>query len=505
MALGTFDPPRSVEIDLNVIAGRASEDVKLAHKVVAMLQRVIISEGLHEGASLGTAAEIRARYDVGRWAVREAVGILELRGIARLRRGRGGGVIVTEPDFADLVNLTLLYLYANRSGPREISEVRRSVLTAIVKKLLDCPPGSIDPQCEGRAGPSRGLPRSLAARTGNGALELAVEFVESVREACVSPLAAPDGREDHGRSLWLAISRGDREAALSELDDYLARDERRMADAWMGLPEISKQKTGTGKLAYRLALQILRDVVEHPDRSGDLFGSETEIGKRFDANAEIVRQAIRLIEDLGVFAPRLGRLGGIVLRPPGAASIAALIAHLLFQKRLSVATCWDAGRFLSDEVARLAAKRMKDSAKPRNRLLRPDEMSLRNVQIMSQQIQDYAENPLLASIERGIGFYSYTIEPPPVLTKHPPTDRVIPPIDRVMALSRRMLEAVEAGDVEGASAATRERFELVPLCTSSEVLRPAGSRFSGPPDMDASTNERVRCRSEGGPVQFTGN
>ena len=449
----------SNQVDLSVVAGRASADVKLAHRLVAMLQHQIISEGLHDGYSLGTAAEIRARYHVGRWALREAVGILELRGIARLRSGPGGGVIVTEPDFSDLVDLTLLYLYAKRSGPPEISEVRRCTMTAVVKKLLDCSPASISPKSGSIADQAMGLPRFLAAQTRNGALELAVEFVESVIEACVPPEAAPDDWESQERSLWLAISRGGKAAALSELDDLLARDERRMADAWLGLPKISEQQAGSGKLAYRLALEILRQVVEHPDRSGDVFGSEIEIGIRFDANAEIVRQAIRLIEDLGVVAPRRGRLGGVVLRPPDATSIAALIPHLLAKKRLSVATCFDGARFLSDEIARLAAKRVKDAGTAGG-LSSPAEATNHDAMMMDRQIQTYAENPLLVSIERGLGFYSCAIEPP-VFTKHAHEERVI-------ALSQRVLEAVEDGDVEGASAATLERFKFM------------SSRFTGP-------------------------
>jgi len=448
------DQAFSTEIDLAALAGRSSADVKLAHRVAVMLQHEIISDGLQDGDSLGTAAEIRARYNVGRWALREAVGILELRGIARLRSGPGGGVIATEPDFADLVNLTLLYLYANRSGPREISDVRRSVITAVVKKLLDCLPELIGPNSEGIVDQPIG-PRFLATQTRNGALELAVEFVESVREACVPPPAAPDDWGRQGRSLWLSICRGEKDAAFSKLDEFLASGEHRMADAWMGLPAISKRRSGTGKLAYRLALEILRDVVEHPDRSSDFLGSEPEIGIRFDANAEIVRQAVRLIEDLGVVAPRRGRYGGVVLRPPDVASIAALVPHLLSHKRLSVATCCDAARFLSDEIARLAAKRMKDTGKPGISLPGPREVSYRNVMMMNRQIQIYADNPLLSSIERGLGFYSYTIDPPVFATP--------PPTDRVVALSQRVLEAVENGDVEGASAATRERFKFMSI------------------------------------------
>lgn len=56
-----------------------------------------------------------------------------------------------------------------------------------------------------------------------------------------------------------------------------------------------------------------------------------------------------------------------------------LIPHLLAQKRVSVATCWEAGRFLSDEIARLAATRIKDAGKPRPGPSAPAEISFRNL------------------------------------------------------------------------------------------------------------------------------
>ncbi|EIZ80901.1 GntR family transcriptional regulator [Novosphingobium sp. Rr 2-17] len=449
MELREIGSPYPNAVDLSTVTGRANEDIKLAHKVAVMLQHEIISEGLCVGHSLGTAAEIRSRYSVGRWALREAVGILELRGIARLRIGRGGGLVVMEPNFSDLVNLTLLYLYANRGGAREISEARRSVITAVVKKLLDCSPSSADPKCLGDVDQAIDLPRFLAAQTGNGAFELAVEFVECVREACAPSRSATDDWENYGKNLWLLICRNEKDAALSKLDEFLTSDEQRMAKTWKGLPELSK-RSGAGKLAYRLALEILRDVVENPDRSDDFFGSEADIGMQFDATAEIVRQAIRLIEDLGVVAPRRGRYGGVILRPPNTASIAALIPHLLAQKHLSVATCFEAASFLGDEITRLAARRLKETGPSKNRksLLAED---YTDAMTIDRKIQAYAENPLLISIERGMGFYSYTIEPP-VFAK-------LLPMERVIAMSRRVLEAVEAGDVEAASTATRERFQ----------------------------------------------
>lgn len=461
MATQAMQTTESAGADLIALSGRANDEFKLAHRVAVMLQHQIISDGLKDGCSLGTAAAIRARYNVGRWAFREALGILELRGVARLRSGPGGGVIVTEPDLVDLVDLTLLYLYANRSGPQEINGVRRSVLTAVVRQLLDSLPEADKFSAIDR---SVGFSRFLARMTGNGALELAIEFVEWVRTACATQELCGGDEAEREAALWLAISRGDKDAALHMLDDYLNATERSLADTWNGLPALSSRRTGSGKLAYRLALQMLKDVVEHPDAPGDTFGSEMEIGIRFNANGEIVRQAIRLIEDLGLFTPRRGRNGGVVLRAPDTTSIATLIPHLLAQNGVSLEDCFEAGRYLEDEIARLAARQVRAAPQAACSRLDDDEMDLRGAMLISQKIHAYAASPLLLSIERAMGFYSYSMGPP---VDNGPLTSI-----RIVALSRRVLEAVENGDVEGASAANRERFDVI----SASIAANAASR-----------------------------
>jgi hypothetical protein len=104
---------------------------------------------------------------------------------------------------------------------------------------------------------------------------------------------------------------------------------------------------------------------------------------------------------------------------------------------------------------------MHASGKLRSGVSGPSEVSCLNARMMDRQIQDYAENPLLLSIERGMAFYSYTIGRP---VSVPP-----PSIDRGIVLSQRVLKAVEDGDVEGASAATRERFNFLSFAFTGRV------------------------------------
>ena len=53
---------------------------------------------LEPGQLFATEEELRPRHDSGRSTIRQAARILEQRGVAYMRRGVGGGLIVMEPD-----------------------------------------------------------------------------------------------------------------------------------------------------------------------------------------------------------------------------------------------------------------------------------------------------------------------------------------------------------------------------------------------------------------------
>jgi GntR family transcriptional regulator, transcriptional repressor for pyruvate dehydrogenase complex len=95
-----------------------------AQTVADALAQLILSE-LSPGSTLPSEAELAARYDVSRLTIREAVKLLEGRGLLAIARGRKA--VVREPDgaaFADF--LTSLIRYDSK-GLFDLIEVRLSL------------------------------------------------------------------------------------------------------------------------------------------------------------------------------------------------------------------------------------------------------------------------------------------------------------------------------------------------------------------------------------------
>jgi DNA-binding FadR family transcriptional regulator len=72
-------------------------EARLTEELARRIEDDIAFLGLAPGASLGSLRELSERYRAGRSVVREAVGLLERRGLGRLRPGPCGGFILARP------------------------------------------------------------------------------------------------------------------------------------------------------------------------------------------------------------------------------------------------------------------------------------------------------------------------------------------------------------------------------------------------------------------------
>ena len=88
------------------------------------LHQLIVSGKLAEGDSLGHEPELVERFGVSRPSLREALRILEARGLISVVRGRGGGVVVHELDGRVTARTAALLLQARNVSLADVHEAR---------------------------------------------------------------------------------------------------------------------------------------------------------------------------------------------------------------------------------------------------------------------------------------------------------------------------------------------------------------------------------------------
>jgi DNA-binding FadR family transcriptional regulator len=109
---------------------------KKAEELAHRIETLVMGKGWPVGESLGSEPQLIERYGVSRAVLREAVRILEHHGVARMRRGPGGGLIVTAPDLLGIQRPAALYLDYAEVSPEDIRTVRTSLEVAAVEAAM---------------------------------------------------------------------------------------------------------------------------------------------------------------------------------------------------------------------------------------------------------------------------------------------------------------------------------------------------------------------------------
>lgn len=106
---------------------------KLGDEVARQIEGDIIAQGWPVGEVLGSEADLVERYGVSRAIFREAVRLVEHHQVAEMRRGPGGGLVVTAPDAGSIARSMALNLTYQDAGAGELIEARIPVEVAAVQ------------------------------------------------------------------------------------------------------------------------------------------------------------------------------------------------------------------------------------------------------------------------------------------------------------------------------------------------------------------------------------
>lgn len=267
-----FDWPRIYRS----VVSRGSAPGKLAGALSRRIERLIREQSVPPGTMIGTVPDICERFAVGRETLLQAVCMLEDRGVARMRRGAHGGLIVLTQPVCDAVpTLERHFRMHGMSGARS-----HEALAALIV-VQDC----LDARAAGR---SDAFDRAFVARLEAGYLPIDRHAPIRLPDAGFHPALRPFA---HALARIRAESGPGRNAG-----DRLG----------LGLD------TQTRGLVWLVADVLAGELSARAERGERRLGCEVELAERIGVSRQILRQALRLLEGRGMLCCQRGRSRGIV-------------------------------------------------------------------------------------------------------------------------------------------------------------------------------------------------
>ena len=330
---------------LPVVTGRAT-GATMAASVADAIVADVIALGWPEGAVLGSEPELLERYGVSRAVFREAVRLVEHKEVARMRRGPGGGLVVTTPTVESVTDAVAVFLFYVGADAEEVFEARL-VLEEVVTELAPSRLSEADVislrelvarEREGEVRDYREMHALLAHFTHNPGLEFFVDLLNRVSTLFMSdPSLLAGGTKSASAHAHSAIAEsvlaGDEGLARHRMRKHLEAEAdylRSSARTRIVLPHPdSRHKRG-----QRLAFAILQEVADAGWPVGTLLGSERSLMERYGASRAVLREAVRVLEHHQVARMRRGPGGGLFVAEPGVAATTEAVA--LYLHRLAI-------------------------------------------------------------------------------------------------------------------------------------------------------------------------
>ncbi len=365
---------------LGMVDGSTS---KLAATTASRIVDDVAALGWPVGEVLGSESELLERYDVSRAVFREAVRLVEHQQVARMRRGPGGGLVVTEPTVEAIIDAAVVYLHRVDARLDEVFEARMALEEIVVEtaperleeedlvRLRDL----LAAEAAGEVTDHRALHAMLASLTRNPALELFVDILNRVSvlylsdPKLVGSTTVKESRHAHAR-IAEAVMANDAGLARRRMRKHLDAEaeylQRRRATRQL-LPDTSLGGAVSNRRAERLARTILQEIVSEDLAPGTLLGSEAELMERHGVSRSVLREAVRLLEHHNVATMRRGPGGGFFVAPPDVAAVTNVVGLYLARRGMSIADLADLRTRLELVLIGLAAPRIDDEAAARLR------------------------------------------------------------------------------------------------------------------------------------------
>lgn len=399
---------------------------KLAQLIAHQIVDDIVKRGWPVNESLGAEPELMARYAISRAVLREAIRLVEHMGIATMRRGPRGGLIVTSSSVSAVTDAIAIFLETEVVNLDDLAEARIVLELQAVRLAADRldtagteavlrVPMEEEGAGFGREAGNDDLHLAVARAAGNPVLLLFIDALCRLERRYMMAGWSPERQQrvqvatslaQAHRAIADAVISGDgllaRHRMLTHLES-VARFVRRYGSdpgedpEWsssaLGAPEGADPPAnllpGTSavisdgrKLGEVTAARIRRDIARRRAPVGTNLGSESMLLASYGVSRSVLREAVRLLEYHSVARMRRGPGGGLVVVKPDAEAVIRAVAlylqsvgvdsHSLFEARdtielASVAYAVERLEPSTEDVLReaLAAERG-DSAVPRD-------------------------------------------------------------------------------------------------------------------------------------------
>jgi DNA-binding FadR family transcriptional regulator len=116
---------------------RQSQKPKRASTLADQIESDVLKSGWPVGSVLGSEPDLIDRYQVSRAVFREAVRLLEQREVAQMRRGPGGGLVVTAPEVSAVRQAASTLLRYQQVDIGQLSEARVNIELACLRLVVD--------------------------------------------------------------------------------------------------------------------------------------------------------------------------------------------------------------------------------------------------------------------------------------------------------------------------------------------------------------------------------
>lgn len=117
----------------------AERTEKIAESVARQILRDIKEQHLSPGATLPPESAMLERFGIGRGSLREALRILEVNGLIRIRPGPGGGPVVATQDPRNFGQMMTLHLQSIGATYRQLLEARAEYEALLARKAGEQP------------------------------------------------------------------------------------------------------------------------------------------------------------------------------------------------------------------------------------------------------------------------------------------------------------------------------------------------------------------------------